>query len=144
MKKTIRITEKDLNRIIKESIEEMNQFGRIRQQVLNHSDGGAFSTSLDKFNPQNPRHMKAYDVIRDWVNYMCQKHGEKEQDIIKLLTHDVFHNYSNQEKIHEIKQDYQNVYYYCVNTLKLRPGVIADIARGIGEDLEYGMLNANE
>ena len=141
MIKTIKITEKDLNRIVNEAIEEMYNFGKLRQQVLNHTNGGAFSPSLDKFNPQNPRHLKGYDVIRDWVDYMCQKHGEKEQDIIKLLTHDVFHNYSSQEKIHEIKQDYKNVYYYCVNTLKLRPGVIADIAKNIGEDLEYGMLN---
>ena len=36
---------------------------------------------------------------------------------------------------------YRDVFNYCVNTLKLRPGVVNDIAGSVGEDLLYGMLN---
>lgn len=141
MKKIIQITKDDLKEIITESINEMNKFSRLRHRLQQSDDGNPFDVSTDNFSRNNPRHMKGYDVVRDWVNYVCNQQGVDERDVVQLLTKDPLHGYHDQESVQALKNEYKNVYYYCVNTLKLRPGVIADIAKCVGEDLKYDMLN---
>jgi len=75
MKKLITLTEKDLSKLVKETIDELSNIVRLRRNMDNNPNGWSnlFSTSPDKYAPQNPRHQKGYDVLRDWVNYVCNK-----------------------------------------------------------------------
>ena len=143
MKKLITLTEKDLSKLVKETIDELSNIVRLRRNMDNNPNGWSnlFSTSPDKYAPQNPRHQKGYDVLRDWVNYVCNKCDYNSDDVSKVLTHNPMKNFHNQNTIQPLMDSYRDVFNYCVNTLKLRPGVVNDIASSVGEDLLYGMLN---
>jgi hypothetical protein len=143
MKKVIRLTEEDISRIVTEAIDELSNVARLRRNMNGDSNGftDLFASSPDKYVPNNPRHQKGYDTLRDWVNYVCQKCGYDSDDVSKILTRNPMRNFHNQETVKPLMDSYRSVFNYCINTLKLRPGVINDIARSVGEDLSYGMLN---
>ena len=146
MKRVIRLTESDIANIINEAMDELSNVVRLRRSMNSDNPNGlsnALLSSPDKYVPQNPRHQRGYDVLRDWVNYVCQRCGYDSDDVSKVLMHSPIRRFHNQNGARAIMDSYTNIFNYCVNNLKLRPGVVSDIADSIGEDLSYGMLNQN-
>lgn len=146
MKKTVYLTEQDISNLVCEAISELSNVARLRRRVAGGGDWEAshpFMSSPDKYNPSNPRHKKGFDVLRDWANYATQNVGYNEDDVSKVLTNNPLQRIHNQSTIGNLTNSYKKVFAYCVSTLKLRPGVVTDIANCVGEDLAYGMLNQN-
>lgn len=145
MKRTIRLTEQDMSNLIKEVIGELSNVAKLRRRMTGDGLGleNPFMSSPDKYIPRNPRHKRGYEVLRDWANYACQTIGYDEDDVSKVMTGNPLQKVHNQESITKLTDSYKKVFTYCVNNLKLRPGVVSDIAGCVGEDLMYGMLNQN-
>jgi len=143
MKKVIRLTEEDISNLIKETIDELSNVARLRRNMngVGNRFSNFFASSPDKYVPQNPRHQKGYDILRDWVNYVCQNGGYDMDDVSQILTHNPLQKFHNPNTYQSLMNSYRNIFNYCVNTIKLRPDVVNDIASSVGEDLLYGMLN---
>ena len=145
MKRTVYLTEQEMTSLLTEVMNELSNVAKLRRRMNSDSSGldNPFMSSPDKYNPQNPRHKRGFDILRDWVNYACRNAGYNVDDVSMIMTNNPLQRVHDQNSINKLLGSYRKVFTYCVNTMKLRPGVVQDIANCIGEDLMYGMLNQN-